>query len=406
MRDQEHTVPGALDASKDSRLFDVIDNHIISRVIADGATGRVYEARPSDGGERHAIKVLHPWLLTERVSVERFRRECETLSMLNHPQIVKIFSYGTLEGGAENSSPYMVMEYLEGEELSALLERERVLSPAKVLRFACQCALALESAHQIGVIHRDLKPQNIYMCRDGTIKILDFGSAKHQFEFGGKLTVIGTTLGSPSYMSPEQALGKSDLDGRTDLFATCSIVYESLTGKIAFEGVTVGAIMTAILKTEPPPPSLLRPELPQALDDVFFQGWSKEKNERYASVTDFAQALCTAFGLRATVEQVAHTPEEELAQVLKRLMPPPLPKVAPARESSVNLAAPVAMRESSVNAKPYVSERPVISPREVSVRPEESHRPMSKRSLIFFAVLFSVIMIFVAAVIAIFAILT
>src|SRR5215510_11732684 len=165
---------------------------------------------------------------------------------MSHANIVKVIEFGA----TEDSSSFMTMEYLEGEELGQLLRRESKVETPRLLRIVCQIALALDYAHSFGFIHRDLKPDNIFLCRgEGgeTVRILDFGSVKLQMDTGPKLTAFGTTLGSPYYMSPEQAMGKQDVDQRTDVFALAAITYEALTGKIAFEAINVAQILMKII---------------------------------------------------------------------------------------------------------------------------------------------------------------
>jgi serine/threonine protein kinase len=306
----------------DPRLGQRLGSYLVVARIADGAMGRVYEGRHHETKARVAIKVLHADVARNQVSVERFKREYETASEMSHPNIVKVIEFGATEDG----SSFMTMEYLEGEELGHLLRRDGRMDGARLLRVACQTALGLEYAHSFGFIHRDLKPDNIFLCRgtDGdTVRILDFGSVKLQMETGPKLTAFGTTLGSPYYMSPEQAMGKQDVDQRTDVFALAAIVYECLTGKIAFEAPNVAQILMKIINQSPTPASQLVAGLPARVDDVIEKGLRKDKTKRHPDASSLAAALCEAYGLAADAKQWAATSVGEIAALLKTSAPPP-----------------------------------------------------------------------------------
>ena len=304
----------------DPRLGQRLGSYLVVARIADGAMGRVYEGRHHETKARVAIKVLHAEVARDAVAVERFKREYETASEMNHPNVVKVIEFGA----TEDRSQFMTMEYLEGEELGNLLRRAGKVETPRLLRVVCQMALALDYAHSFGFIHRDLKPDNIFLCRgqDGdTVRILDFGSVKLQMDTGPKLTAFGTTLGSPFYMSPEQAMGKQDVDQRTDVFALAAISYECLTGKIAFEAINVAQILMKIINQNPTPPSQLA-QVPAGVDDVIDKGLRKDKTKRYADASSLAAGLCQAFGLSADVKRWAEAPLSEVAAQLGSAQPP------------------------------------------------------------------------------------
>ncbi|MCA9600853.1 MAG: serine/threonine protein kinase, partial [Myxococcales bacterium] len=202
----------------DPRVGEQLGGYLVVARVADGAMGRVYEGRHPETKARVAVKVLHADVAQDEVSVERFRREYETAREFHHDNIVSVLEFGETKDG----SWYLTMEYLEGEELGQLLRRDKSVAFERAVRIISQFALALDHAHSFGVIHRDLKPDNVFLCHNEAgddVRILDFGSVKLQMETGPKLTAFGTTLGSPYYMSPEQAMGKQDVDQRTDVFA-------------------------------------------------------------------------------------------------------------------------------------------------------------------------------------------
>ena len=324
------TIQEQLPNDVDPRLGQRLGEYLVVARVADGAMGRVYEGRHVSTRERVAIKVLHAEVARDAVAVERFRREYESARDLTNPYIVKVIDFGTTEDGLS----FMTMEFLEGEELSKVLRRSaepgaaqtpHTLEPARVLRLFSQLALGLDHAHSFGVIHRDLKPDNIFLCRgvDGdVVRILDFGSVKLQMETGPKLTAFGTTLGSPYYMSPEQAMGKHDVDQRTDVFALAAILYECTTGKVAFDAPNVAQILMKIINQAPIPPAQQVQGLPPRMDDVIDRGLRKDKKSRYASGLLLASALCDAYGVEDNVPRWASAPMKELVSALAEASPP------------------------------------------------------------------------------------
>lgn len=306
----------------DARIGRQLGDYLIVARIADGAMGRVFEGRHHKTKARVAIKVLHDHVASDTTAVERFKREAETARELAHPHVVQVIDFGVFP---EVGSHFMTMEYLNGEELGGLIRRDGPVVPlARTLRILCQTATALEHAHSFGVIHRDLKPDNIFLCQTpagDVVRLLDFGSVKLQIETGPKLTAFGTTLGSPYYMSPEQAMGKQDVDQRTDVYALGAILYEMLTGKIAFEGTSVGQILMKILNHTPDAPSTITQGLPSSLDDVVDKALRKEKTARYATALELAKGACEALGLSQDPRAIGEMPVGELEQLLANATP-------------------------------------------------------------------------------------
>jgi len=336
----------------DLHLGTTLGDYVVVAQVADGAMGRVYEGRHAKTKQRVAIKVLHPDVARDGVAVERFKREADTARELAHPHVVKVLDFGRTEDG----SHFMTMEYLQGEELSGRIRREGALPPARIVRILAQLASALDHAHSFGVIHRDLKPDNVFLVQseDGdVVRILDFGSVKLQVETGNKLTAFGTTLGSPYYMSPEQAMGKLDVDSRTDIFACTAILYEMLTGKIAFEAGNVAQILMKIMNEEPIGPSFVVPGLPGSLDDVIDKGLRKDKSRRYGSVGQLAEGAARAFGLSGTASEWAGRPQAQIEAALAQAVPPPpkpfgaesLPPPGPAGAAKASSAGAASMAD-------------------------------------------------------------
>ncbi|AKF07886.1 serine/threonine-protein kinase [Sandaracinus amylolyticus] len=357
----------------DRRLGTRFGDYVAVARVADGAMGRVYEGRHAQTKQRVAVKVLHDDVAKDRVAVERFKREFETAKDLDSKHVVRVIDFGEAPEvpGAPGSSGgvrswFMTMEYLQGIELGGVLRGAGALPLARALRVMCQVALGLEDAHSFGVIHRDLKPDNLFLCEGeggDDVRILDFGSVKLQMETGPKLTAFGTTLGSPYYMSPEQAMGKQDVDQRTDVFALAAILYEMLTGKIAFDGQAVAQILMKIVNEMPAPASTQKAGLPGAIDDVIEKGLAKDKRARYGSTVELAAAALGAFGLpvqpgRAGIEQWAHAPIAQLEQALASATPP-APKPYGAPEPAV---APQAPAPTSIPMTPTPSHDALSTP--------------------------------------------
>lgn len=292
--------------------------------------GRVYEGRHPDTKQRVAIKVLHANIAEDAVAVERFKREYETAEEFEHTNMVMVHDFGATPDG----SHFMTMEYLDGSELSGALA-DGAFSPARILHVMSQLADGLDYAHSFGVVHRDMKPDNVFLCRSESgdvVKLLDFGSVKLQMETGPKLTAFGTTLGSPYYMSPEQAMGKLDVDQRTDVFAAAAIAWELGTGTIAFDGKNVAEILTKIVGVDPAPPSTLNDKLTERFDAAVLGGVKKDKTERPGSAGALADSIFKAFGLLDRSEWLGK-PVAELEAAIEGTTPPP-PSIAPPPKSA------------------------------------------------------------------------
>jgi len=267
------------------------ESYRLERVVAEGGMGVVFEAQHLRLPRRVAVKVLgspkDPHLAS--TALQRFRREAEIAASLSHPHIVEVFDYRA-EPGAQ---PYLVMELLDGEDLSERLRRVRRLGVSMVLRIVDEVAAALEVAHGRGVVHRDLKPANIFLARIGGrndfVKVLDFGVSK--LVDSATLTHERAMVGTPLYMSPEQAVGQAELGPRSDLFSLGSIAYEMLSGRRAFAAQSVPSILYQIVHGAATPLAGVRPGLGEEVDLVFARALAKRPEDRYAHVSDFAAAL-------------------------------------------------------------------------------------------------------------------
>jgi serine/threonine-protein kinase len=244
----------------------------------------------------------------------------------------------------------LAMEFLDGEELRYVLKREKVLPPERLVRMLSQTAIGLDGAHARNFIHRDLKPDNLFLCgtREGDIvKLLDFGSVKDQSGNSKKLTVLGTTIGSPYYMSPEQAQGIDTLDARADVFALGAVIYECVTGEVPFAGNNGPSILLAIMTKDPVPPTVkaqgAKYPVPPALDEVLEHALAKNRNIRMNTVGELADAVGHAYGLSGDHRQWATTPQSELARQVAEAKPRAMvARVAPVGIAADPFAAPTA----------------------------------------------------------------
>lgn len=256
----------------------------LRRELGKGAMGIVYEGFDPFIQRTVAVKTIQKSLVEPSEMEEafaRFRREAQAAGRLSHPKIISIYDYGE-----EGDLAYIAMEYVDGKELKDLLESSEPLPVADCLRIMLQVLDALEYSHQRGVIHRDIKPANIMITANGSIKIADFGIAKMD---SSHLTQAGMVLGTPTYMSPEQFMGK-EVDGRSDLYSAGVTLYQMLTGERPFTGSPI-TIMNKVMHQLPTPPSHFNPKISPELDLVVMQSLAKSPEERFQNAGEFMRAL-------------------------------------------------------------------------------------------------------------------
>ena len=276
------------------------------RPLGAGGMGAVWIARHHGLGSDVVVKFIAPQLAQNAEALARFQREAAAAAEVRSPHVVQTLDHGLTTTGV----PYIAMELLEGESLRERIDRAGRLSPALVVTVVAHCAKALARAHERGVVHRDIKPDNIFLTDggDGEVfaKVLDFGIAK-----SGNASLVATStgavLGSPYYMSPEQVLGSKAVDARTDLWALGVTTYEALTGRRPFEGETIGALSVAICHGTPPAPSQVHPGLPAAFDAWFAKACAREAASRFTSAKEMSDALVRALAGAQPVH--AHTPD-------------------------------------------------------------------------------------------------
>ena len=261
------------------------DRYTFDREVGRGGMATVYLAQDTKHDRPVAIKVLHPYLAIN-LGPERFLREIQIAAQLQHPHIVPLY-----DSGQAGDLLYYVMPYVEGESLRQRLAREQRLPVEDALHLGRSVAAALDYAHRHGVVHRDIKPENV-MLHEGEAVVTDFGIAKAVTAAAAStLTQTGATVGTPAYMSPEQAAGAAELDGRSDVYSLGCVVYEMLSGRTPFTGPTAQAIIAQCF-TEPPPPLRgARGDLPEWLEPVVMKSLAKDAGDRFATAAQFSQAL-------------------------------------------------------------------------------------------------------------------
>jgi eukaryotic-like serine/threonine-protein kinase len=316
------------------------DRYRIVRPIGEGGMGVVYEAEHVLIEKRVALKVLRSDFSQKEDVVERFRQEAKSASRIGHPHIVDISDFGETPSG----QGYFVMEYLDGEDLANLLEREGTVSPRRAVNIVLQCCQALGAAHRKGIVHRDMKPENVFLVRrEGVqdfVKLVDFGIAKiSDIEMAGapgrKLTKTGMIFGTPEYMSPEQAAGKP-LDHRVDIYALGIILYEMIAGRVPFLGDTFMGVLTQHMFEEVPlmqevnPAARVSPELEGAIRMAL----AKEPAARFQSTDELAHALEIAldFSQGPGTHPGFRDPAARGSEALRNT--PALPLVGHAREAA------------------------------------------------------------------------
>jgi tetratricopeptide (TPR) repeat protein/tRNA A-37 threonylcarbamoyl transferase component Bud32 len=276
-------------------ISQTILHYRILQQLGAGGMGEVYLAEDLKLGRRVAIKLLPPEAMRDQKANQRFLREARSASALNHPNIVTIYAIEEADG-----RHFIVMEYVEGENLRARIEREPVDLP-RLLDLGSQVADALTAAHASGLIHRDIKSANILITPRGRAKVLDFGLAKmvqllaedlntQAVTLSEGLTATGMIVGTVAYMSPEQTRGEA-LDARSDIFSLGVVLYEAATGRLPFSGPSVLAILHEIATADPPAPSAIRSDLPREFDLVIERALAKDREQRYASPSELAETL-------------------------------------------------------------------------------------------------------------------
>ena len=273
------------------------DRYRFERELGHGGMAVVLLAHDVRHGRPVAIKVFRSDV-GDAMGAERFQREIRLLARLQHPHILPLYDSGTT-----GETSYFVTAFVDGESLRERLRREHQLPIDEAVRLASEIADALDFAHQHDVVHRDIKPENI-LLHDGHAVVADFGIARAMRRRGAEMTTAaGLVVGSPAYMSPEQASGEPEIDGRTDIYSLASVLFEMLTGNPPFTGLSAQSIIAQRMTGAPPPLRSNRPEVPAALETAVAKALQRAPAERYRTAGEFGGALSTCLLAPATGER-------------------------------------------------------------------------------------------------------
>lgn len=285
----------------------------IVRELGKGSMGVVYQAHDPQIGRTIALKVLRPDRVGSEDFVQRFLKEARAIGRMSHPSIVTVYDVGEDQG-----TVYIAMEFLEGVPLNAYT-RERTLTLDEIASIGIQVAESLDYAHARGIVHRDIKPQNIMVAPDGRVKITDFGIAHIEDPDASHQTQAGEILGTPNYMSPEQVMGRK-VDGRSDLYSLGVILYELVSGVRPFKGENLAAIFHAITSSSPARPEEINPDVTREFSDIVMRCLSKDPAGRYATGRELADALKGCLGSGEPAVLAPHERRGHLGKIIAAVL--------------------------------------------------------------------------------------
>ena len=268
------------------------ERYEIGGVLGRGGMAEVHRGRDLRLGREVAVKVLRQDLARDPSSQVRFRREAQAAASLNHPAIVAVYDTGE-DRTTTGATPYIVMEYVEGETLRDVLRREGRLSPERAMSLAADICAALDFSHRNGIVHRDVKPGNVMITPQGTVKVMDFGIARAVSDSAATMTSTAAVIGTAQYLSPEQARGEG-VDARSDVYSAGCLLYELATGTPPFTGDSPVAVAYQHVREDPRTPSSINPEIPPELDAILLKAMSKNPANRYQSAADMRADLLRA----------------------------------------------------------------------------------------------------------------
>ncbi|MBB1038341.1 Stk1 family PASTA domain-containing Ser/Thr kinase, partial [Dietzia natronolimnaea] len=261
----------------------------IGEVLGFGGMSEVHRGRDTVLGRDVAVKIMRPELARDETFYQRFRREAQNSASLNHPSIVAIYDTGE-ERTDDGALPYIVMELVEGDTIRDIVKMDGPLEVERALGVMADVCGALDFSHKKGIIHRDVKPANIMISRDGAVKVMDFGIARAVSDASSTLTNTSSVLGTAQYLSPEQARGET-VDARSDLYSAGCVLYEMVAGAPPFTGESPVAVAYQHVRESPQPPSAINPEVGRYVDAVVMQAMAKNPENRYDTAGDMRTDL-------------------------------------------------------------------------------------------------------------------
>jgi serine/threonine-protein kinase len=321
--------------------------YLLHDEVAAGAMGTIYSATDERLGRQVAVKIPRAELRSEENFLERFRREALAAASLSHPNVASVFDYGE-----ENGQPFIVMELVNGRDLARILT-EGPLAAERAIWIASQVCSALQHAHGIGIVHRDVKPGNVIVCEEegDRVKVTDFGIAHATGDM--TLTATGSLFGTPQYLSPEQAQGER-ATSRSDIYSLGIVLFEMLTGQPPFVGDNAVTVALRHVNEEIPAPSSINPKLSPELDALVANATAREPGQRFATAEEMVAAL-NSLGTGAPQETITHAHEEDAAATL---IAEPMP--GPSATQTLTDAEPVAARTSELPARGWGSYIPSL----------------------------------------------
>ncbi|MGQ9481532.1 MAG: serine/threonine-protein kinase, partial [Chloroflexus sp.] len=297
--------------------------------LGRGGMAVVYKAQQTDLDRIVALKILPPGITNDESYIARFRQEARSAARLEHPHIMAIYEVGEVAG-----YHYIAMKYIQGRTLKQLLQQEGPLPVARAAQILAQVGEALDYAHRQGIIHRDIKPSNVMITDEGWIYLTDFGLARGTGANNSGLTMAGTVMGTPEYMSPEQAQGLPNIGPPTDIYALGVMLYELLTGVFPFKAETPMAMLAARLVHAPIPPRDVRGDLPPAVEDVIMRALARKPEARFTSAAEMVAALRQAVGLSERELSRPLTPQRGMPAVSNAGYQTPPPAYGPPTPAS------------------------------------------------------------------------
>jgi serine/threonine-protein kinase len=353
----------------------IAEKYVVTEILGRGGMGQVLAAKHSELGTTVAIKAVLPEALGDHATIARFKREALAMARLRSEHAVRI-----LDVGEEAGMPYIMMEYLEGNDLASELRRRGALPIREVVRYLLEAIDVLAEAHDIGIVHRDLKPANLFLARrpsgSRSVRVLDFGIAKPMIgapmpteddlagRAPGKLTMAGMTLGTPNFMAPEQ-VSSGSIGPHTDIWGVGATLYTLLTASFPFTGPTVSLICGAVCSLPPIPPRDKRPEIPEALEAIILKCLEKSPKKRFVSVRELAVALGHVMNMAppSTTMGLRMPPTRESEDDMRAAQPSPsvAPKAGGGAKSGRRASDPSLGVNARANAAPEARRQSLVS---------------------------------------------